>query len=364
MALNCGIVGLPNVGKSTIFNAMTAAGAAAENYPFCTIDPNVGVVPLEDARLTRLAELSGSAQVIPATVEFVDIAGLVAGASQGEGLGNRFLAHIRETDAILHVVRCFEDPNVVHVAGSVDPARDVATIDLELILADMESLARRKERLTKKARSGDKQAATDLALTERVLSAIEAGKSAREVPLADDEREALRDAHLLTLKPVLFVANVAEADLGRETPQVERVRELARERGAEVVVISGRIESELAQLSGDDRAAFLAELGQTESGLSRLARAAYTLLGRVTYFTAGPKEARAWTIQDGTRAEQAAGVIHTDIERGFIRAEVMRFEDMDRLGSAQAVKEAGLLHSEGKDYVVADGDVIHFRFNV
>jgi len=364
MALNCGIVGLPNVGKSTIFNAMTAAGAAAANYPFCTIDPNVGIVPLDDPRLTRLAEVSGSAEIIPATVEFVDIAGLVEGASKGEGLGNRFLAHIRETEAILHVVRCFEDSQVVHVAGGVDPRRDIATIDLELILADMESLARRKERLQKKARAGDKQAATDLALTERVLSAIEAGKTAREVPLAEEERAALRDAHLLTLKPVLFVANVAEADLGRKTPLVEQVEEVARERGAEVVVISGRIESELAQLSGEDRAAFLSELGIEEAGLSRLARAAYALLGRITYFTAGPKEARAWTIQAGTRAEQAAGVIHTDIERGFIRAEVMGFEEMDRLGSAQAVKEAGLLRLEGKDYVVQDGDVIHFRFNV
>jgi len=364
MALNCGIVGLPNVGKSTIFNAMTAAGAAAANYPFCTIDPNVGIVPLDDPRLTRLAEVSGSAEIIPATVEFVDIAGLVEGASKGEGLGNRFLAHIRETEAILHVVRCFEDSQVVHVAGGVDPRRDIATIDLELILADMESLARRKERLQKKARAGDKQAATDLALTERVLSAIEAGKTAREVPLAEEERAALRDAHLLTLKPVLFVANVAEADLGRKTPLVEQVEEVARERGAEVVVISGRIESELAQLSGEDRAAFLSELGIEEAGLSRLARAAYALLGRITYFTAGPKEARAWTIQAGTRAEQAAGVIHTDIERGFIRAEVMGFEDVNRLGSAQAVKEAGLLRLEGKDYVVQDGDVIHFRFNV
>jgi GTP-binding protein YchF len=364
MALNCGIVGLPNVGKSTIFNAMTAAGAAAANYPFCTIDPNVGIVPLDDPRLTRLAEVFGSAQLLPATVEFVDIAGLVEGASKGEGLGNRFLAHIRETEAILHVVRCFEDSQVVHVAGSVDPRRDIATIDLELILADMESLARRKERLQKKARSGDKQAATDLALTERVLSAIEAGKTAREVPLSEDERAALRDAHLLTLKPVLFVANVAESDLGRTTPLVAQVEEVARERGAEAVVISGGIESELAQLSGEDRAAYLAELGIEEAGLSRLARAAYALLGRITYFTAGPKEAPAWTIQAGTRAEQAAGVIHTDMERGFIRAEIMGFEDVDRLGSAQAVKEAGLLRLEGRDYVVQDGDVIHFRFNV
>jgi GTP-binding protein YchF len=364
MALNCGIVGLPNVGKSTIFNAMTAAGAASANYPFCTIEPNVGMVPLEDPRLTRLQAVFGSAQQIPATVEFVDIAGLVEGASKGEGLGNQFLAHIRETDAILHVVRCFDDGQVVHVAGRVDPVHDVETVDTELVLADMETLTRRRERLTKKVRSGDKEAATDVALTERVLSALEAGKSARSVPLSAEEREVLRDAHLITLKPVLFVANVAEKDLKAPGPLVERVQALARERGAEVVVISGVIESELASLDGEDRAAFLAELGLPESGLSRLARAAYHLLGRITYFTCGPKEARAWTIRDGTRAEQAAGVIHTDIERGFIRAEVMSYEDLDRLGSAQAVKEAGLLRLEGKDYLVRDGDVIHFRFNV
>jgi GTP-binding protein YchF len=364
MALNCGIVGLPNVGKSTIFNAMTAAGAASANYPFCTIEPNVGMVPLNDPRLKRLAEVFGSARLLPATVEFVDIAGLVAGASEGEGLGNQFLAHIRETDAILHVVRCFEDSQVVHVTGRVDPVDDIRTVDTELVLADMESLTRRKERLTKKARAGDKQAATDLALNERVLSALEAGKGAREVPLSADEREALKEAHLITLKPVLFVANVAESELGAPGPLVARVEELARERGAEVVVISGAIESELASLDAEERQAYLDELGLTESGLDRLARAAYRLLGRITYFTAGPKEARAWTIQDGTRAEQAAGVIHTDMERGFIRAEVMAFEDLDRLGSAQAIKEAGLLRLEGKDYVVRDGDVIHFRFNV
>jgi GTP-binding protein YchF len=364
MALNCGIVGLPNVGKSTIFNAMTAAGAASANYPFCTIEPNVGMVPLEDPRLVRLQAIFGSAQMLPATVEFVDIAGLVEGASKGEGLGNQFLAHIRETDAILHVVRCFEDTQVVHVAGQVDPERDIDTVDLELVLADMESLTRRRERLIKKARSGDKEAAADQALTERVLSALEAGKAAREVPLSAEEREVLRDAHLITLKPVLFVANVAEKDLREPGPLVARVEALAQARGAELVVISGAIESELAALDPEERAAYLEELGMAESGLSRLARAAYRLLGRITYFTCGPKEARAWTIRDGTRAEQAAGVIHTDIERGFIRAEVMSFEDLDRLGSAQAVKEAGLLRLEGKEYLVRDGDVIHFRFNV
>ena len=364
MALNCGIVGLPNVGKSTIFNALTAAGAESANYPFCTIDPNVGVVPMNDKRLFRLQELFESARTVPVAVEFVDIAGLVAGASKGEGLGNQFLGHIRETDAILHVVRCFDDDQVVHVEGSVDPVRDIQTIDLELVLADMESLAKRKARLEKKVRSGDKEAAADMAATERVLTVLEEGHAARTVDLDAKERALLRDAHLITLKPVLFVANVAEDDLAGAHPNVAAVRQMAKDQGADVVIISGAIESELASLSDEDRGDYLAELGLEEAGLDRLAHAAYRLLGKITYFTAGPQEARAWTVREGTPAPEAAAEIHTDIERGFIRAEVVSFEELDAAGSMSAIKEQGRLRLEGKDYVVQDGDVIYFRFNV
>ncbi|MFQ5509417.1 MAG: redox-regulated ATPase YchF [Leptospirillia bacterium] len=364
MALNCGIVGLPNVGKSTIFNAMTAAGAESANYPFCTIEPNVGVVPLNDPRIKRLAEIYGSERILPATVEFVDIAGLVAGASKGEGLGNQFLANIRETDAILHVVRCFDNDQVVHVEGSVDSVRDIETIDTELILADMESLEKRRTRLEKKARSGEKEAIEALAPTEKVLAALEAGQAARTVPLTKEEQALLKEAHLITLKPVLFVANVAEADLGKPNPQVAAVEKKAAEQGAEVVVISGEIEAELASLPEADRSEFLEELGLDQPGLDRLAHAAYKLLDRITYFTAGPKEARAWTVRKDALAPEAAGEIHTDFERGFIKAEVTAFEDVDRIGSPQQVKEQGLLHVEGKDYKVQDGDVILFRFNV
>ncbi len=364
MGLNCGIVGLPNVGKSTIFNAMTAAGAESANYPFCTIEPNVGVVPLRDHRLDRLAEVFESQRKIPAAVEFVDIAGLVEGASKGEGLGNQFLGNIRETDAILHVVRCFDDDQVIHVEGSVDPARDIATIDLELVLADMESLTKRKVRLEKKVRSGDKDAKADMAVTEKVLAVLEAGESARTANLTDDERAVIRDAHLITLKPVLFVANVAEEMLGQPNPMVDRVEAIAKEQGAQVVTISGAIESELALLDEEDRQDYLDDLGLAEAGLDRLGHAAYALLGRITYFTAGPQEARAWTIDRGTLAPRAAAEIHTDIERGFIRAEVASFEDVDATGPWPAIKEAGKLRLEGKDYEVQDGDVIYFRFNV
>ena len=363
MALNCGIVGLPNVGKSTIFNAMTAAGAEAANYPFCTIEPNVGIVPINDPRLARLQEMFDSERQLPATVEFVDIAGLVEGASKGEGLGNQFLGHIRETDAILHVVRCFEDSQVVHVNGSVDPVRDISTVDLELILADMESLEKRVARLEKGARAGDKEAQADLDLSQRVLKGLHDGKPARALGLDAEERLALNDAHLITLKPVLFVANVSEDDLDGN-PGVTAVEELARAHGAEVVVISGAIESELAALPEEEREDYLAELGLTASGLDRLAHAVYGLLGKITYFTAGPKESRAWTVRDGALAPEAAGEIHTDFERGFIRAEIASYTDIEKTGSWQKAREQGKLRLEGKEYVVKDGDVIHFRFNV
>jgi len=364
MGLNCGIVGMPNVGKSTIFNAMTAAGAESANYPFCTIDPNVGVVSLNDKRLTRLQEVFTSKKQIPATVEFVDIAGLVAGASKGEGLGNQFLGHIRETDAILHVVRCFDDSQVVHVEGSVDPARDIETIDLELVLADMESLTKRKMRLEKKVRSGDKEGKAEFAVTEKVLAMLEAGEPARTVELNDDERGLIADAHLITLKPVLFVANVAEDMLGQPNPLVDVVAKIAEDRGAELVVISGAIESELALLEDEDRQDYLDDLGLEESGLDRLGRTAFRLLGKITYFTAGPQEARAWTVSEGALAPVAAAEIHSDIQRGFIRAEVTRFEDVDEIGPWPAIKEAGRLRLEGKEYPVQDGDVIYFCFHV
>ncbi|MDH4228269.1 MAG: redox-regulated ATPase YchF [Nitrospirota bacterium] len=364
MGVNCGIVGLPNVGKSTIFNAMTAAGAESANYPFCTIEPNIGIVPLSDPRLTRLAALFNSERTLPASVEFVDIAGLVAGASKGEGLGNQFLANIRETDAILHVVRCFEDSQVIHVEGSVNPQRDIATIDLELALADMESLEKRVSRLDRKVKSGDKEAARQLDVSQRVLNALNDGLPARSVSLSAEEREGLRDAHLITLKPVLFVANVAEQDIVTGNAHVDTVRKFAAEHGAEVVVISGVIESELAELAVEDRAAYLDDMGLTAPGLDRLAHAAYQLLGKITYFTAGPKESRAWTVRKGACAPEAAGEIHTDFERGFIRAEVVHYDDLNRVGSWQAAKEQGVLRLEGKDYVVRDGDVMHFRFNV
>ncbi len=368
MALRVGIVGLPNVGKSTLFNALSDAGAEAANYPFCTIEPNVGVVGVPDPRLDRLATLAGSKQTLPATIEFVDIAGLVAGASKGEGLGNQFLTHIRETDAIVHVVRCFDDPNVVHVEGSVDPVRDAETIDTELLLKDLDTVARRRERVAKQLKTGDKAVRAEADLLERLERHLGDGRSGRLLDVTDAEAPILRDLFLLTTKPVLFAANVAEGDLAEAIdgghPLVERLRAHAEAERAAVVVVSAEFEAQLVGLPPEDRDEFLEAAGVAESGLARLVRAAYELLGMITYFTAGPKESRAWQIRQGTKAPGAAGVIHSDFERGFIRAETIKFADYDRLGSESAARDAGAMRSEGKEYVVADGDVMLFRFNV
>ena len=364
MALQAGIVGLPNVGKSTLFNALTAAGAESANYPFCTIEPNVGVVPVPDGRLQRLRERIASKRILPATVELVDIAGLVRGASQGEGLGNQFLGHIRSVDAVLEVVRCFDDPDVTHVEGSVDPLRDIETIETELILADLDTATRRRDRFSKPAKSGDKAALAELALAERMLAVLNEGRPVRAGAWTEGDWERVKTAQLITSKPVLYVCNVDEGGLTHDSPYVTAVRAHAQAHGAGVVVISAQVEAEISELAEEERREFLAELNLTEPGLNRLARATYALLGLETYFTAGPKEIRAWTIQNGTKAPQAAGVIHSDFERGFIRAEVYALEDLERLGTEQALKEAGRLRVEGKEYVVRDGDVMHFRFNV
>ena len=364
MALRCGIVGLPNVGKSTLFNAVSSAGAEAANYPFCTIDPNVGVVPVADQRLDRLAELSRSAKVTPTAIEFVDIAGLVAGASRGEGLGNQFLAHIREVDAIIHVVRCFENPNVLHVAGSVDPARDIEIIETELLLKDLETMERRIDRTGKQAKSGDKKVREELAFYERLQAHLSEGKPVRTFAGKDEERAWLDSLFLLSSKPVLYAANVGEEDLPDGNEFVDVVREIAAREEAKVVVISAEIEAQLTELDPEERKAFLHDVGLEESGLERLVHAAYELLGLITFFTTGPKETRAWTIHQGTKAPAAAGVIHTDFERGFIRAETIKFGDFIKYGSEAAARDAGVLRAEGKEYQVADGDVILFRFNV
>ena len=364
MGFNCGIVGLPNVGKSTIFNALTSAGAESANYPFCTIDPNVGIVQVPDVRLDRLAEIVLPERILPTTIEFVDIAGLVKGASQGEGLGNQFLGHIRSVDAIVHVVRCFGDENVVHVSGSVDPIRDIEVIQTELALADLDSVDKKLQRVEKQAKSGDKKLKDEVEFYARLKAALEKGTPARHLEVGEEERGFLYDLHLLTDKPVLYVANVAEDDLEGAHPFVSQVREFAAAEGSKVVVICGRIEAEIAELEGEEKQVFLAEMGLAESGLDRLIRMGYELLGLITYFTAGKKEVRAWTIPTGTKAPQAAGVIHSDFEKGFIRAEVIAYKDYLAAGGETGAKEKGLMRLEGKEYVVQDGDVMHFRFNV
>ena len=364
MALKVGLVGLPNVGKSTLFNAVSQAGADAANFPFCTIDPNIGVVPVPDHRLDRLAELEQSAKVVATAIEFVDIAGLVEGASKGEGLGNQFLAHIREVDAVCHVVRCFEDADVVHVAGSVDPARDIEIIETELVLKDLENVEARLERTTRAAKSGEKELKDQAALLGRLDEHLGAGEPGRTFDWPAQQAAFRRELSLLTDKPVLYAANVGEDDLPDGNDSVELVRKIAADEGAEVVVICAQVEAELAELPDDERAEFLASLGLERSGLERLIQKAYTLLDLITFLTAGPKESRAWTVRRGATAPQAAGRIHSDFERGFIRAEVISFEDYDTLGSEAAARDAGRLRVEGKEYVVQDGDVIHFRFNV
>ena len=364
MSLKCGIVGLPNVGKSTLFNALTRAGIAAENYPFCTIEPNVGIVPVPDTRIGALSKVVHPDREVPTTIRFVDIAGLVRGASKGEGLGNQFLANIRETDAIAHVVRCFEDPNVVHVAGRIDPIDDVETIDTELALADLATVERQIAKVEKPARTGgDKEAARTLAVLTKVREALDQAKPARAVDLYPEERATLRPYFLLTMKPTLYVANVAEHGF-ENNPLLERLRARAAQENAPVVAISAALESQIADLDPDDKALFLADMGMTEPGLDRLIRAGYERLGLHTYFTAGPKEVRAWTIPHGATASQSAGVIHTDFEKGFIRAEVIAFADYQACKGEQGAKEAGRMRLEGRDYVVRDGDVMHFRFNV
>ncbi|MGE0668441.1 MAG: redox-regulated ATPase YchF [Sphingomonadales bacterium] len=364
MGFKCGIVGLPNVGKSTLFNALTqTAAAAAENFPFCTIEPNVGVVPVPDGRLETCARIGKSAQIIPTQLTFVDIAGLVRGASQGEGLGNQFLAHIREVDAIIHLLRCFEDGDVTHVDGRVDPLADAETIETELMLADLDSAERRIPALAKRAKGNDEEARRELALMERAAAVLRDGKPARTVQLADDERVAFERLGLITAKPVLYVCNVEEAAAATGNALSAKVAEKAKAEGVPCVVISAAIESEIAQLDAEERSMFLEEIGLTETGLSRIIRAGYELLGLVTYFTVGPKEARAWTINKGTKAPQAAGVIHTDFEKGFIRAETIAYDAFVAHNGEVGAKEAGKARLEGKEYVVQDGDILHFRFN-
>ncbi len=363
--MKIGIVGLPNVGKSTMFNAITNAGAECANYPFCTIEPNVGVVPVPDERIDKLSEMYNPQKVTYATIEFVDIAGLVKGASKGEGLGNKFLSHIREVDSIAHVVRCFEDSNIVHVDGNINPARDIETINLELIFADMETIEKRIASVSKKLKA-DKKCQEELDVLNKIKNTLESGKSARTIDLTDEEKENLKDVYLLTMKPIIYIANISEEQLNNpeEQENVKKVIEYANNENAQVIPLCVKIEEELASLEGEDKKEMLQALGLEESGLNKVIKASYDLLGLMSFLTAGEPEVRAWTIKKGTKAPQAAGKIHSDIERGFIRAEIVSFDDLVKEGSMQAVKEKGLMRSEGKEYIMKDGDVVLFRFNV